>query len=145
MISFSCAAEKTFAEVSSMKGVTSIYIGPMMLKMAGSGIDLGNGQDAVDLGKLTKGLSSIEIVQCDDDMTEKVKKICSKTLSKYPFEIITEINEDNQMVEISGVMNKDGKSMNMLLITVTESDELVYILMKGKIDIDTLNEAISLN
>ena len=113
-----------------------------MLKLAGSSIDIGGKQDAIDLKKLSKGLSSIEIVQCDNDLSEEVEKACKKILSQYAFEIITEVSEDNQNVEISSVLNDDGKSMNMLLITVKEKNELVYILMKGKIDTETLLNAL---
>lgn len=145
MISISCAAQRTLSEVSSIKGVTSIYIGKMMLKMAGSGIDFGNGQDAIDIGKLAKNLTSIEIVQCDGNVAQQVEKVCRKVLARYPLEVITEVTKDDQNVEISGVLNKDGKTMNMLLITVEESDELVYILLQGKIDIESINEAILSN
>ena len=141
-MSISCAGQKIFTEVSAMKGVTSIYIGPTMLKLAGTSIDFGRNQEAVDLKKLTKGLSSIEIVQCDNDLSEEVEKVCQKILSRYPFEIVTEVSEGNQNVEISSVLNKDGITMDMMLITVKENQELVYILLKGKIDAETLNEAI---
>lgn len=141
-MTISCAAQKTFSEVSNMKGVTSIYIGQTMLKLAGTTIDIGRKQDAVDLKRLTKGLTSIEIVECDNDISEEVEKACKKILSRYPFEIITEVSEGNQNVEISSVLNDDGKSMTMMLITVKEEKELVYILLKGNIDIETLNEAL---
>lgn len=142
MISISCTAQRTLSEVSSIKGVTSIYIGKMMLKLAGSSADFGTDQEAVDISKLIKDLTSIEIVQCDGNSVEKAEKVCSKVLSKYSFEVITEVTKDNQKVEISGVLDKDGKTMSMLLISVVESNELVYILLKGKIDIETLNEAL---
>lgn len=142
MISISCTAQRTLSEVSSIKGVTSIYIGKMMLKLAGSSADFGTDQEAVDISKLIKDLTSIEIVQCDGNSVEKAEKVCSKVLSKYSFEVITEVTKDNQKVEISGVLDKDGKTMSMLLISVAESNELVYILLKGKIDIETLNEAL---
>lgn len=142
LISISCTAQRTLSEVSSIKGVTSIYIGKMMLKLAGSSADFGTDQEAVDISKLIKDLTSIEIVQCDGNSVEKAEKVCSKVLSKYSFEVITEVTKDNQKVEISGVLDKDGKTMSMLLISVVESNELVYILLKGKIDIETLNEAL---
>lgn len=142
MISISCAAQKTLSEVSNIKGVTSIYIGNMMLKMAGSSIDFGSDQEAVDIGKLVNDLTSIEIVQCDGNSMEKAEKVCKKVLSKLPLEVVTEVSKDDQKVEISGVFNKDGKTMSMLLIAVEESSELVYIILKGKISIATLNEAL---
>lgn len=142
MISISCAAQKTLSEVSSIKGVTSIYIGKMMLKMAGSSINFGHNQDAVDIGKLAKDLNSIEIVQCDSNSKDKAEKVCNKILSTFPLEIVTEVSKDNQKVEISGVLNKDGKTMEMLLISVKESNELVYILLTGKIPLESINEAL---
>lgn len=142
MVSISCSAQKTLSEVSSIKGVTSIYIGKMMLKLADPTVDFGSDQNAVDLGKLTKDLNSIEIVQCDGNSVDEVQKVCNKVLARYQFELITEVIKDNQKVEISGVLNKDGKTLNMLLISVFESNELVYILLNGKIDLDTLNNAI---
>lgn len=142
MVSISCSAQKTLSEVSSIKGVTSIYIGKMMLKLAGPTVDFGSDQNAVDLGKLTKDLNSIEIVQCDGNSVDEAQKVCNKVLARYQFELITEVIKDNQKVEISGVLNKDGKTLNMLLISVFESNELVYILLNGKIDLDTLNNAI---
>lgn len=142
MMTIPCAAQRTLSEVSKIKGVTSVYIGKMMLKMAGSTIDLGSDQDAVDIGKLVKNLTSIEIVQCDGNSMEKAEKVCKKVLSKLPLEVVTEVSKDDQKVEISGVFNKDGKTMSMLLIAVEESSELVYIILKGKISIATLNEAL---
>ena len=142
MMSISCAGQKTLSEVSNIKGVTSVYIGKMMLKMAGSSIDLGSDQEAVDIGKLVKELTSIEIVQCSGESAEKAEKVCRKVMSAFPLEIVTEVSKDNQKVEISGVLNKDGKTMSMLLISVEESNQLVYILLKGKISLETLNEAL---
>ncbi len=142
MTAFSCGAQRALSEVSSIKGVTTVYIGKMVLRMAGSGLDLGSEQNAVDIGKLTKDLNSIEIVQCGANSVKKAEKVCEKVLSKYAFEVITEVTKDNQKVEISGVLNKDGKTMKMLLISIRENDELVYILLQGKIDMKTLNEAL---
>lgn len=139
-----CTAERTLSKMSAIKGVTSIYIGKMMLNMAGSAMgDIGVHQNTVDLGKLTKNLTSIEIVQCEGNSMEMAEKECRKILAAFPFEVITEVSGENEQVEISGVLNKDGKTLNMLLITTKESDELVYILMKGKIDMETLNNAIT--
>lgn len=142
VMSISCSAQRTLSEVSKIKGVTSVYIGKMMLKMAGSSIDFGSNQEAVDIGKLVKDLTSIEIIQCDGSAAEKAEKMCRKIMSKFQLEVVTEVSKDNQKVEISGELNKDGKTMNMLLISVEESNELVYILLKGKIDIETLNGAL---
>lgn len=144
MLSFSCSAQRTFSELSSIKGVSAIFVGKTMLRLAGGMIDF-NGSDAlesIDLGGLIKDLDSIEIIECDKEAMEKVQKKCDKILSKYQFEILTDVIQDDQRVEISGVMNKDGKTMNTLLISVAQTNQLVYILMKGKINIDALSDAL---
>ncbi len=144
MLSISCSAQRTFSDVASIKGVTSVFVGKTMLRLAGASMDF-NGSDAlesIDIGRLIKDLDSIEIIECDKDSMEKVKKMCKKILSDHQFEILTDVIQDDQKVEISGIMNKDGQTMNMLLISVAQPNQLVYILMKGKINIDALSEAL---
>lgn len=143
MITISCSAQRTLSDVASMKGVTSVYIGKAMLKLAGSTMSIGKDETGLDISKLIKDLTSIEIITCEDKkIANEVQKKCQKALSKYPMEVITEVKDDGQNVEISGVFEKDGDILNMLLISVTGSDEPTYILMKGKINIETLNTAL---
>lgn len=142
----SCSAQRTFSEIASAKGVTSVFVGKTMLKLAGSSMSLATNQSAIDVSRIIKDLSSIEIINCDDiKVLSNIKKECQKILSAYPFEVITEVNDDGENVEISGVLDKDGRFIEMLLITVSDDDDLTYILMKGKIDVVTLNNAIFAN
>lgn len=141
--SISCRAQHTLSEVSSIKGVTSVFVGPAMLKLADSSMNLDADKSAIDTSKLLKDLTSIEIITCEDkNVAEKAKKECDRVLSNFPFEVITEVTNDEQNVDISGVFEEDGKTISMLLISVTEPDEATYVLMKGKIDIETLNSAL---
>ena len=142
-LSISCSAQRTLSEVASMNGVTSIFVGKTMLKVAGSSMALGDNQSAIDLSKLIKSLTSIEIIQCDNiETSKKVQQKCKSILSKYPFEVITEVTADGQNVEISGVFRKEGKYLDMLLIAVTQNAQPTYILLKGNINIKTLNDAL---
>lgn len=141
--SISCTAQRTLSEVSSIKGVTSVFVGKTMLKLADSSMNLDADKSAIDTSKLLKDLTSIEIITCEDkNVAEKAKKECDRVLSNFPFEVITEVTNDEQNVDISGVFEEDGKTISMLLISVTEPDEATYVLMKGKIDIETLNSAL---
>ncbi len=144
ILSVSCSAQRTFPSFSSIKGVTSVFIGKTMLRLAGTSMDLSGNSvtDAIDISSLMKGLDSIEIIQCDNKTMTAVKTACDEALSKYPFEVFTEVIQDDETVEISGVPDKDGKNFSMLLISVAERNELVYILMKGKIDIETLSSSL---
>lgn len=143
MMSISCSAQRTLTELSSIKGVTSVYVGKTMLRLAGASMSLDSDQSAVDISKIIKDLTSIEVVSCQNkSVAEKVQKKCNSILSKYPLEVITEVTSDDQNVEISGVFEKDGETLNMILISVTGNDTPTYILMKGKINIDALNAAL---
>lgn len=143
MMSISCSAQRTFSELSSIKGVTSVYVGKTMLKLAGASMALDTDKSAVDISKIIKDLTSIEIITCQNkSVADKVQKKCNNILSKYPMEVITEVTNDDQNVEISGAFEKDGETLHMILISVTGNDQPTYILMKGKINIEALNAAL---
>lgn len=143
LVAINCSAQRMLTEVASMKGVSSVYIGKTMLKLAGSSITVTGDKSAIDLSKLFKDLTSIEIISCDDkDVAEEVEKKCKSILSRYPMEVLTETSSDGQNVRISGVFDNDGRNLETLLIAVTGNDEASFILLKGKIDVVTLNNAI---
>lgn len=143
VLSIPCSAQRTFSEVASIKGVTSSYVGKPILRLAGSSMVFSNGKTPLNLSRFINDLTSIEFIQCDDsDVIPKVQKVCDKIMSKYHFEIISQVTGDDESVTISGVFNKNGKDLNMLLINVSTDDELTYILLKGKIDIEALTPDI---
>ncbi len=143
VLSISCSAQRTLSEVSSINGVTSVYIGKTALKIAGTAMAFDSDKSAIDMSKIVKDLTSVEIINCEDkSVAEKVKKKCEQILSPYPFELITEVKNDDQSVVISGVFDKGEKYINMLLISADEDDNTTFILLKGKIDIETLTKAI---
>lgn len=142
-ISASCSSQRVLSDLSSMKGVTSVYVGKAMLQMAGSSIGMDQNSGGVDVSELINDLTSIEIVTCENKkMASSVQKKCNSILSQYPFELITEVTSDDEKVEISGVFDKDSEIINMLLISVVDDDEPTYILMTGKIDMNSLNAAL---
>lgn len=143
-LSLTCSAQRVLSEVASMKGVSSVFIGKTMLKVAGgASMTISGNRSGIDLSKLFKDLTSIEIIACEDKgVVEQVENKCRSILSKYPMEVITETSSDGQNVRISGVFDKEGRNLEMLLITVTGNGDASFILMNGKIDIVTLNNAI---
>lgn len=146
IISIDCAAQRIFSEVASMKGVSSVFIGKTMLNVAGASVTITGGQSAIDMSKIFKDLSSIEIISCDDKGNmEKLKNKCRSILSAYPFEVMTETSDDGKNIQISGVFDKDGKNLMILLLAITGNDEISFIILNGKIDVVTLNNAIFAN
>ena len=144
LLSFNCKAQRVLSEVAAMKGVSSVYIGKTMLQLAGASMSITGQKSGIDLSKIFKGLTSIEIISCEDkSMAEKVGEKCKSVLSRqHPMEVITEISNDGQNVQLSGVFDKEGRNLETLLIAVTGKGEASFILLKGKIDVVTLNNAI---
>lgn len=142
-ISIDCFAKRMFSEVASMEGVTSVFIGKTMLKVAGASISIDGDQTGFNISKIIKDLTSIEIITCDEDKNLKeIETKCQSILAEYPFEVLTETSDDGKTIRISGVFDKDEKNILILLISITGNDEASFILLKGKIDIVTLNNAL---
>lgn len=145
-ISIDCQAQRMLSEVASMKGVSSVFIGKTMLEVAGASITITGDQSSIDMSKFFKNLTSIEIISCDDkDNMEKLEEKCRSILSKYSFEMMTETSDDDKNIQISGVFDKGGKNVVDLLIVLTRNDKVSFIILKGKIDIVTLNNSIFAN
>ena len=143
ILSIDCLAQRILTEAASMKGVSSVFIGKTMLKVAGASISIGGDQSAINMSKIFKDLTSIEILSCDENGNmDKLEKKCRSILSAYPFEVLTETSGDGKNIQISGVFDKGGQNFETLLIAITGSEEVSFILLKGKIDIITLNNAL---
>ncbi|MDE6637608.1 MAG: DUF4252 domain-containing protein [Muribaculaceae bacterium] len=143
ILSIDCLAQRILTEAASMKGVSSVFIGKTMLKVAGASISIGGDQSAINMSKIFKDLTSIEILSCDENGNmDKLEKKCRSILSAYPFEVLTETSGDGKNIQISGVFDKGGQNFETLLIAITGNEEVSFILLKGKIDIVTLNNAL---
>lgn len=141
-----CFAQRMLSEAASMEGVNSVFIGKTMIKMAGGSITIDGDHSAINMQKILKDLTSIEIVSCDGKgNVNKLEKKCRNILSAYPFEVLTETSGDGKIIQLSGVFDKTGKNLNILLIAVKGTREASFILLKGKIDVVTLNNALYSN
>ncbi len=146
ILSIECFAQRMLSEAASMEGVNSVFIGQTMIKMAGGSITIDGDNSAINMQEILKDLTSIEIVSCDGKgNVDKLDKKCRSILSAYPFEVLTETSGNGKIIQISGVFDKTGKNLNILLIAVKGSREASFILLKGKIDVVTLNNALYVN
>lgn len=146
IICFDCLAQRMLSEAASMKGVSSVFIGKTMLKMAGSSISIGGDRSAINMSEILKDLTSIEILSCDEKgNVDSIEKKCRSILSEYPFEVLTETSDDGKNIQISGIFDKPGQNLVTILIAITGNDEATFILLNGKIDIVTLNNALYAN
>ncbi len=143
IFSLECFAQRMMSEVASMEGVSSVFIGKTMLKVAGASISIGADQSGINMSKILKDLTSIEIISCNEKKyLKKLEKKCKSILAEYPFEVLTETTGDGKNIQISGVFDKDEKNILILLIAITGGDEASFILLKGKIDVVTLNNSL---
>ena len=134
------------SEAASIRGVNSVFIGETMLNVAGASITINGEGSAIDMSRIFKDLTSIEIISCNEkENVEKLEKKCRNILSAYPFEVMTETSGEGKNIQISGVFDKDGHNLVILLIAITANEEVSFIIMKGKIDIVTINNAIFAN
>ncbi len=146
ILSFDCLSQTILSDGSSMEGVSSVFIGETMLKVAGASISIEGNLSALDMSEIFKDLSSIEIISCDDeDNVKPLQKKCRSILSEYPFKVLTETTGDGKNIQISGVFDKTGKNIVILLIAITSEEEASFILLRGSIDIVTLNNALLYN
>ncbi len=146
ILSIECFAQRMLSEAASMEGVNSVFIGQTMIKMAGGSITIDGDNSAINMQEILKDLTSIEIVSCDGKgNVDKLDKKCRSILSAYPFEVLTETSGNGKIIQISGVFDKSVKNLNILLIAVKGSSEATFILLKGKIDVVTLNNALYVN
>lgn len=146
ILSIDCVAQRILSEAASMKGVSSVFIGKTMLKVVGASISIGGDKSAINMSKIFKDLTSIEILSCDEKGNmEKLEKKCRSILTAYPFEVLTETSGEGKNIQISGVFDKSSQYLEILLIAITGNEETSFILLKGKIDVVTLNNALYIN
>lgn len=134
----SCSAQaKIFKEAASIEGVTSVYISPFMLKMAGSMTDdLGNGLD--DAVKEIKGL---EIISCEKASSiPRVKAICEPILAKMGLEVVTEVTEDDEKVTIYAKVIPETTDAEIIVVETSEPGEYNLIYIKGRIDLTQIDK-----
>lgn len=143
-VSLSCTAQRLFPNLKADDGLTSIYVGKTMLRLAGgTGKLMGN--DNIDIDKFIKYLSSVEIVSAEK---KKCINTLDKTLDEYlkshpDIEIATEIKDDEDDVTIYTVPGKTEDSIGQILLVVKESDEFTVIDLRGDIPISVFEQAVN--
>lgn len=135
----SCIAQaKLFKSAAGIKGVTSIYISPTMLKLGASFSDLGHGLD-----EAVSDLKALEIITCEEEnKLPHVKETCQQVISSLGGELLLEVNEDDEHVVIYGTVPEGETYAEELVIEVSDEDDGEYtvIYLKGKIDMAQIAE-----
>lgn len=137
-VSTSCVAQsKLFKDASSIEGVTTIYVSPLMCRMGMTAInaegDLGPVKDGI------KKLSCLEIVNCENAASiPAVQKICRPVIDKLHMEVLTEVNENKEHVTIYARVDSavnTPTTLNEILIECIEPSEYTMVYIKGEFDV----------
>lgn len=144
------AQERLFGKLSKMEGVTSIYVGKTMLRLAGENINILGGTGGWEISKILSKLSSIEVITCEDSKNaEFVSKEMEKIVSSIPnLEILTEVNDNegdgnSEHVIIYAIQKPDSDIIETILISVMGDDEPTLIALHGKLTPEDIGAAFS--
>lgn len=128
------AQSLSLEEASNIKGVTSVYVSKMMLSQMGS-MNLGDAR----IDAIASYLTSVEIVIAEDKVCADKLRQATNKLTKTPgVEVLTKIKEDDENVAIYGKMN--GNVYEAVLLITDDEEDLVVILVTGKIPLDKIAE-----
>ena len=128
----SVKAENSLSELSEIKGVEYIYISESMLNSMG-------GKAPIDMLSAISELRKVEILSCESSSSiQKVKSTVPKIVKG--FELVSKVKDEEESISFYGI--KSGKHYSELLLIIEESDEIVIIKLKGKIDASALKELI---
>lgn len=142
----SCRAQRELTELSKLKDVETVFIGKPMLKLAGSAAGSQLNMNGFDGSKLINKLSSIEIVTTERPSSIKeANKILDGFISRSNLEVLTEINDGEDHVFVSGQVDTVTNVVKTVLLRVSEPDEITVILLKGDIPVEMIGEAIKGN
>ena len=148
----SCSAQRLFNDVPSDDDITKIYVGKAMLKMSGlldaaenSDSKLVNGIGGTYItNEAIKALDALEVVTCEKkSKINELKKICMKAVDTAALELVTEVEDESDVVKIYVAPDNDNDNIvSNLVILVQEPDEFVAINIAGKLDLTKLAQSI---
>lgn len=132
----SCRAQKEFSDLAEIDGVTSIFIGKTMLKMAGGKAGHFMNDDNMNISKAIEDLTSVEILTTEKSSAmTKVSPMLESKIKSMKAEQLMEVNDDNEKVVIySQPYPGDSTLCSSLLIVTKEPNEINVVMIKGKID-----------
>jgi len=140
----SAYTQKVFTEIAKTKGVTSIYVGKAMLRIASGSAMQNMMGDKLNIDCMLNYLDSIEIITCKSpDAIAEMEKVGAKVIDSLDLEVLTEVEEDNMRMVMMGAIDKNQTEVKTVLIYVNDNGEVAYIVMRGNIPVSVLNKLIN--
>ena len=126
------AQVKAFEKYADMKNVTYVYISKAMLAMAGKNAtpSIPN----VNMQALASKLTGIQIIHSESSgVRTKLKNDVQDIMSRNKYELMMQVNEDDNKVNIYSLIGKGQSSVVML---VEEDDGVTVIVFSGKFSME---------
>ena len=126
------AQVKAFEKYADMKNVTYVYISKYMLSMAGK--NAAPSVPGIDTKTLAGKLTGIQIITSEDNAAQKkLKSDVKSIMSKDKYELLMQMNEDDNKVNIFHHVDKQQSAVIML---VEGDDETTVMVFSGKFTLD---------
>lgn len=132
----SCISQgKVFKEAASLPGVTSVYIGTAMMRLAGGAASV---SEYGEYAKYISDIKSIEVLSCEDaSQIKAVSDICNRILAEMHYEVLLEADEGNEHTVIyGGVADTENPDIiDDMVIVSQEASEYDVVFIRGKINV----------
>ena len=126
------AQVKAFEKYADMKNVTYVFISKYMLSMAGKNAT--PQVPGVDIKTLANKLSGIQIIHAENkDAQAKLKGDVKSIMAKDKYELLMQMNEDDNKVNI---FHHVGKQQSAVIMLVEEDDGVTLMVFSGKFTMD---------
>lgn len=135
-----CSQSRYLSTMPAGEDVTRLYIGPAMMKIAGS-FDTGD----ETANQLMEEVKSIEIYNCENPkIISNAISAFDKIIKQYNAEELVVNEDDSEIARILMIPNADNPETGTLVIyNYEKNSELSIIILNGKIDMAKLATEIS--
>ena len=126
------AQVKAFEKYADMKNVTYVFISKYMLSMAGKNAT--PQVPGVDIKTLANKLTGIQIIHAENKGAQtKLKSDVKNIMAKDKYELLMQMNEDDNKVNI---FHHVGKQQSAVIMLVEEDDGVTVMVFSGKFTMD---------
>ena len=130
------AQVKAFEKYADMKNVTYVYISKYMLSMAGK--NAAPKVPGIDTKTLAGKLTGIQIITSEDHAAQKkLKSDVKSIMAKDKYELLMQMNEDDNKVNI---FHHVGKQQSAVIMLVEGDDETSVTVFSGKFTLDDVTK-----
>ena len=126
------AQVKAFEKYSDMKDVSYVYISKYMLSMAGKNV--APTVPGIDTKTLANKLTGIQIITTEKNAAQKkLKNEVKAIMDKDKYELLMQMNEDDNKVNI---FHHVGKQQSAVIMQVEDDDETTVMVFSGKFTLE---------